>query len=492
MRDLLKISVIFCLFPVVVLMFSCEKESRVTDPVIATVGNRNIDWKLLQRSFELDPQWKKDLSYQQAYLKQLTYLVDEKLFAQAAQASGLLDDPKLAGYLKFIEEKELVKELYRQEVAARVEISEQEYQDAYQKLKKQVKFEYIQSSSLEDAQRYAAEWAAKPLDQIQLLEPEKDFKGTTPMIDFGELRPVLEDKVFNLPPGKVSPPIPIDQGFMVVKVVDGRTDLFMSELDLAEKKNKIQKVVFDRKAGVVSNAYIKELMSDKDLTLNPEVFYALSREFSRVIKNKLSDEPLPIFLTDQELAQTEQDLTDLLPQTLITFRDGAMTVAEFLRELSYMPPNLRPNLKMAPQLKDAIGVVVRNKYLAREARDKNLDKNEQVRWEIKVQSDEIAARYFLQKRSEQLFITPEEILAFKQSENYQKYQNLAKEEPADEKVGNLLLVQKMSQQKNILSDSLKQHYIVKIDTIKLSAQLKNADELIQHNPIPMVVRELYH
>jgi hypothetical protein len=157
-----------------------------------------------------------------------------------------------------------------------------------------------------------------------------------------------------------------------------------------------------------------------------------------------------------------------------------------------MPPSLRPNLKMAPQLKDAIGVIVRNKYLAREAWKKNLDKDEQVKWEVRVQSDEISARYFLQKRSELLTVTPREIQALRQGEKYQKYKNMTNEEPIDEKIEALLLTQKISQEKLLLADSLKQQYKVKVDTVQLTNQLKKANEIIQHNPIPLVVRELYY
>jgi hypothetical protein len=266
----------------------------------------------------------------------------------------------------------------------------------------------------------------------------------------------------------------------------------MSELDFAEKKNKIQKVIFERKASIVSNTYIKELMSDKNLILNPEVFYALSREFSKIIKNKFSAEPIPIYLSDGELQQSRNDLTGLLPQTLITFRDGEMTVGEFLKELSYMPPDLRPNLKMAPQLKDAIGVIVRNKYLAKEARQRGLDKNEQVKWETQVQSDEILARYWLRKKSEPFTVAPEEVLAFKQSENYQKYQKLNNNEPNDELIRDLLLKQKVAREKTQIVDSLKMRYEVTVDTSKLISKLKNAEEIIQYNPIPMIVRELYY
>jgi hypothetical protein len=492
MYELRKNSFFLFFVPLILFFLTCNQQSEIDDSIIARAGSRMIDWKLLQRSYELNPQWKKDLTYKQAYLRQLDYLINEKLFAQAAVKNGLLQDSLLRGYLKFIQEKELVKELYRQEVVSQVEISEQEYQEAYQKLKRRIKFEYIQTSSAERAEKYASELKLKGVKEILLLEPEIDLKGISPLMAFGELRLELEEKVFNLQAGEIAGPIPIDNGFMVVKLVDGQVDLFMSELDFAEKKNKIQKVIFDRKASVISNTYIKELMADKNLTLNPEVFYALSQEFSRIIKNKFSAEPIPIYISDEELAQSRNDLSGLLPQTLITFRDGQMTVGEFLKELSYMPPDLRPNLKMIPQLKDAIGVIIRNKYLARKARQRGLDKNKQVKWETQVQSDEILARYWLWKKSELLTITPEEVLAFKQNENFQKYQKMNNSEPSDEVIRNLLFKQKNARQKLLLADSLKITYDVKVDSSRLTSHLKNAEEIIQYNPIPMIVRELYY
>ncbi len=486
----LKKSIIFFIF--FLLFLQCGKNSAPKDSIIAYAGQRPIDWKLLHRNFELNPQWKKGLTQKQAYLKQLDYLIHEKLFAQAAISDGLLQDSLLAGYLKFIQEKELVKELYRQEVASRVEISDQEYQDAYQKLKRQVKFSYVYTPSFSQAEQYGQELKTKTIEEIQLFEPTQDKKGTTPFIAYGELRPEVEETVFTLAPGETSAPLAIDNGYMVVKVIDGRVDLFMSELDFAEKKNKIQKVIFERKAEKVSNTYVKELMADKDLQLNPPVFFALSQEFSKIIKNKFSAEPLPIYVNDSELREARDNLSSLLPQTLITFRGGKMTVAEFLRELSYMPPDLRPNVKMAPQLKDAIGVMVRNKYLANEARRKKLDKIDKVKWEIQVQSDEILARYWLQKKSQHILVTEDEIESFKHSADYLEFQKNSSEEMDDQLIHNFLHLQKLSRYKSLWADSLKTRYTVKIDTNRLVQNIKNPEMMIKENPVPMMVRELYY
>lgn len=486
----LKKSIIFFIF--VLLSLQCERDSIPEDAIIAYAGQHPIDWKLLHRSFELNPQWKKGLTQKHAYLRQLDYLIDEKLFAQAAISDGLLQDSLLAGYLKFIQEKELVKELYRQEIASRVEISEQEYQDAYQKLKRQVKFSYVYTPSFSQAEQYAQELKTKTIEEIQLFEPTHDIKGITPFIAFGELRQEVEEKVFTLAPGEISAPLAVDNGYMIVKVIDGRVDLFMSELDFAERKNKIQKVIFERKAEKVSNAYVKKLMADKDLQLNPPVFFALSLEFSKIIKNKFSVEPLPIYVNDSELQEARDNLSSLLPQTLITFRGGKMTVAEFLRELSCMPPDLRPNVKMAPQLKDAIGVIVRNKYLANEARRKKLDKTAKVRWEIQAQSDEILARYWLQKKYQDILVTEDAVESFKHSADFLEFLKNSSKEIDDQLIYNFLHLQKLSRYKVLWADSLKTKYTVKIDTSRLVQNIKNPEMMIKENPVPMVVRELYY
>ncbi len=238
MNNLKKFIIFFSLF---LILPQCEKNSTIKDTVVAYAGVRTIDWKLLHRSFELNPQWKKGLTRQQAYLRQLDYLINEKLFAQAAIADRFQQDSLLAGYLKFIQEKELVKELYRQQVASRVEISEQEYQEAYQKIKRKVKFEYIYTPSLSQAEQYAEEFKAKTVDEIHLLDPAQDMKGMVPFIAYGELRPELEERVFALTPGEVSAPLAIDNGYMVIKVIDGQIDLLCLSWIMRRKRTKFRK-----------------------------------------------------------------------------------------------------------------------------------------------------------------------------------------------------------------------------------------------------------
>jgi len=85
------------------LLLGCEKSVPFDQgDIIATIGPQKIDWKHLQRSYELTPKWGKGLTYKAAYRNQLDFLIDEKLFAQAARSEGLQKDPKIAGYLDYI------------------------------------------------------------------------------------------------------------------------------------------------------------------------------------------------------------------------------------------------------------------------------------------------------------------------------------------------------------------------------------------------------
>jgi len=128
--------------------FSCERNNPTEEKnIIAVVGSNQIDWKHLQRSFELVSKWRKGITYKSAYRSQLDFLIDEKLFAQAAHSEGIQNDPRISEYLDFIHKKETIKELYRQKVSSNVQIPEEEYKAAYLMMKKKVQFNYFFSSS---------------------------------------------------------------------------------------------------------------------------------------------------------------------------------------------------------------------------------------------------------------------------------------------------------------------------------------------------------
>jgi parvulin-like peptidyl-prolyl isomerase len=285
-------------------LINCSNENQVKQKVIATVGDRVIDWKLVKRSFHLNPKWGRGLTNQAAYQNQLDYLIDQKLLAQEAISRGL-NDELLKSRLKFIKEKEMIKELYHREVSSKVEITNQEYQQAYERLKILVQFEFISTPNLNNAHTYLQKLKSQSVDEINLIAPSLEQKGISPMFGFGDMTSEIEDIVFDMELGDLKGPIKIENKYMVIKLIDGIKEKFLSESDFAENKNKIRKVLFDRRARKISDEYIYNILKNDEIFINPETFFPLSEHFSRYVSNKNSDKPFPIYLDNKEIKTIE-------------------------------------------------------------------------------------------------------------------------------------------------------------------------------------------
>ena len=462
-----------------------------SDAAVASAGTRSIDWRLLQRSFQLDARWQRGQTREAAYRLQLDYLIDQKLLAQEALANGALQDPALAGYLQAIQEKEMIKELYRREVASRVEISEETYRQAYRYSKKKVQFEYITTPDLERARIYLQQLRRLPLGDIVLKDAGTDEKGVSPMFGFGDVAEELEPLVFEMEAQEVGGPVEVEGNFMVVKVVDGQVEKFMSEIDYATEKSRIKRVLFDRRAGDISNAYIESLLKDENVRINPRAFTPLARKFAEIVENKTSAEPFPVYVSDRELHTVQAQLADLGDAVLVSFNAGQLTVKEFLTRLQNMPNGIRPKVNMAPHLRKAIAGVVRNYYLAAEARRQGLDQSPEVLYEVQAQQDEALAIYWSGKIRRRLAVSAEEVAEFKQKEKYAEVNQRLNGTLDDQRVRQIILDVKFARRQIEIADSLRGVYSAAVDSLQLRALVKAPDEMINETPVGFAYREQF-
>ncbi len=473
----------------VLLLINCSRDKSPRQIVIAKVGDRTIDWRLLERSYYLNPKWGRGLTQQKSFENQLNYLVNQKLFAQAALSEGIPDE--ISMHLKFIKEKEMIKALYRQEVASHVEISDAEYERGYQRLKKKVKLEFILTPDIANARRYVSELKTSPVDAIRLISPENEEKGVTPLFGFGEMSPSVEDVVFDMRQGETAGPIPVGNNYLAIKLIDGQVEKFMSRMDFMEKLSKIRKVIYDRKAQLISHNYIYGLMKEQAVKINPRTFAALTEQFSRIIENKKTDAALPVYVNNRELKTTETNLRDIADEVLVTYKTGQLTVREFIGGLLNMPAGMRPQVKLAPQLKKAIGIAVRNLYLAKRAYRQGLDQTPEVCYEAEWQCDEVLSRYWLKKIRDKLTASEDEIAAFKKTETFKKVSKRFNGRLTDEALEDVVLDYKFVQRQIEVGDSLSVLYPIAIDTALFHKQLSQPNKIIKSNPVRLAYRELF-
>jgi hypothetical protein len=138
-----------------------------------------------------------------------------------------------------------------------------------------------------------------------------------------------------------------------------------------------------------------------------------------------------------------------------------------------------------------IGVIVRNQFLAQQARTMNLDKLPKVKREVQIQSDAILAEYWLSRQREHIEITDDDIEHFRMSRAFENLSERSNFIVDHDRMINLLSDFKMAEVKLKAADSLKSKYHVVVDSALFIKNIPNPEDIIEKDPTPFVVRELY-
>jgi len=470
-----------------ILVTGCGRE-RIPHDAIVAVGNRSIDAEQLERSFQFNPVWKKGMTNLEAHRVQLESLIDSKLFAMEAERRGYDADSSMRGYLDFLKQKEMIKELYRREITASVVVSEEEYRRAYLWMKRRVSFDYVFTTDSARAVGYARALASRRAADIEMRLPQQDLRGTRTDVTYGAVGEELEPLVFGTTLHHAAGPARVRDGYMSVRVVDGNVDLFRSEQDFAEKKRHIHSVIAGRKSDSLAMLYISRLMRDKGLALNPEVFWTFAELCAKCVPARTAD-PFTIStirVSSDDIRYLTRDAGSLGSGVLATHNDGILTVHNFLSMLGNMPGSLRPGVRTPQELKDAVAIIIRNYYLAKRAKEMGLDQSPRVLADFSSQKDDALAALWYQQERRSLPLTHGEIAEF-----------AARPHPPEERVFYRVSTEDLARQQKwerVLPERvrvLRAHYAVVVDSARLASAVARPGEILNEIPVKMYLREVF-
>lgn len=474
------IVLLLCCFAVV----GCTRPQPPQDAV-AAAGDRWIDTTELTRSYVLHPQWKRGQTRLDSYLTQVSELITQKLYAQEAENQGLDRDSLMLGYLGFLKQKEMIKGLYRREIREKIRISDAEVRQTYERMKKKIDFSYVFAR---DSGRCAEFAAALKKNDLPVPGDSTVRVGVKEDIGVGDVAPELERVIFEAGLHDVCGPIRTGNGFIAVKITGGQREVFVSENDLTLQRQNIERFIGDRKRDSLSSHYVAALMRDKDLRLNGPVFWGVAEYFSRRVEEAHVDPKgmKTVYVTGDELSLLGNDLQKTASAVVATHRDGVLRVSELLHTLSAMPGSLRPRVRSPQNLKDAIGGIVRNQYLLKEAERQGLGTDLEVLREYAMQRDEAIANAYYARRRAAVRVTSGEVEVFKK-------RSPISEEQVFFKVNMNLLAGDAKTDSILKSElpALRARYGVRCDTVKIRAMIPSPGETLQEDPIRLFLREVF-
>ncbi len=470
-----------------VVVAGCAKKEEPKDAV-ARVGDRVIDFAELNRSFALHPQWTKGQTELQAYLTQLDALVAQKVYAGEAERLGLDRDSLMQAYCVFLKQKEMIKGLYRKEIREKVQVSEAEAREAYEWSRRKPDFEYILARDSARCAALARQFAGVSADRI-ILPPDSSVRvGSHEAVKLGDFPPDLERAVFTARLHDVRGPVRVPGGFMAVKITGGTQEKFLSDNEFTLNRERMDHAVRDRKTDSLAVLYVSDLMRDKDLRLNGPVFWAVAGHFFQRVQETHLD-PMKIRnvnVTSDELRLLDADLGSMAGAVVAAHKEGALTVRELMQALACMPGSLRPRVRTPENLKAAVGMIVRNQYLLREAERRGLAGDPVVLSEYRLQRDETLASAYYTRRRGEIQLTPQEVDDFKKHSRIGEEQVFFKFNMAslarDAKIDSVL--------KSELP-RLKARYDIALDSSKVRSMIKTPDTILNEDPVRIYVREIF-
>jgi hypothetical protein len=390
-----KNSVVLLISLIYFFVFSVSFLTFAQTDTLALIGNVPITSSDFQNRFELSVYPGKGLESNLHLEKEgfLYSMIAEKLLSNSYTGS-LNNKSKDENQLKEeIESMFLRDALYRKEVLSKVKVSDAE-------LKKGLScsvYTYILDTFYMPDSASALEFYSKAVmhgGSIYKLTDSLKVSHDTLAIGYGESNETIENAVFNHDTGFISKPTNTVDGWVIFKIVGKVINKDFASYAANDKIEKVKTIIKRRKEDKLGYDYLLSVMKGVEVNVNYKIF----RAFVYFVKNILASHRLSSFEHNYYLSENEiQYIRDKFPYDpkadFLKFKNGGLTLGYVLDNLStsgFAPKDTSlPEITVA--LHSALKFIAQNFFIAKRAREMNLQNSGEVRYNVKTFLDAFRA-----------------------------------------------------------------------------------------------------
>ncbi len=388
--------------------------SQNAEPVVAKVGTSYISEEEFVRRFELMP-WpnRSRVSHLEESKREVLYsMIAEKLLADAAKEKDLEQDSVYQQLMLDMKYKLARDQLYREEVASRVSISDKELRQGIRRALKEIRVSFIFCPADSDA-RFVRSLihSAKDFDRLQIDSTYGGRRDTATLV-WGSGDPAIEEAAYSLAKGEVSGVIEAGPGYYILTLDHTATSATYAGMKPDVLQDRVRSTLRSRKEALRLNQYLGEVLHDKLGYSVPGPFRMLSNALHDVFQQQGTDSL--ITFTGEMLSTVRDRCGSSIHDTLTVAGQRVWSVDEIaalLCEKSFSVP--REQLASLPRrLNGEIRSVVEQELLAEEAIRRGMDLTPGVRKELDRWSQFYLAAMMKSSLADRVTITPEEFASF--------------------------------------------------------------------------------
>lgn len=391
--------------------------SQLTDVPLARVKDKIITRKEFVSRYELAPILERTVASQTSSNKMrfLISMIAEKLLVQEATERGLLTDSLYQFSVNNIERSFVRDELYRREVSNKIRISEAEIAEAIRTSQVDYKVYFLFASTKEGADFLALQFRqGKQLESMRISsDTTKEFEGPDSAIArWGEVNERMEKVIYAMKLGQTSEPIPLDDGYYIVKLMGKSVTIFEGDQDRKDLRDRVLRILRKRKEEKRMFEYMSEALKSEKAQANAKIF----REATTAIATLQRDAPprdtaTQFILTASFADSLKEKMRPIWDSVFVLFPHTHWTLGETIEKMSISrfyvdkPTPIRIRMAFDQRLRDLID----QEHLTQRGYRNKLNLSESVRRDLSAWRDYLLADRFRQVYRDTVSVSPADI-----------------------------------------------------------------------------------
>lgn len=371
----------------------------------------NLTSREFYKRFELTPRIRTTTDLDSQKVQFMLSLASEKLWAEEARSRNLDTSFAYREYLKNLEKLLVRDELFNREVIDRVEIAEQELNDALNKRKETLRLKFLLSRSEKEIDNLYSELKeGNSFDSILAGRPEASEQKEPVTVKFGQMQKKLEDLVYNLNPGEFTKPLNTPAGWVIYYLVNKKTETFD---DRGKIVREVRRTLENREKKRLMENYMSSFLKDKRVNTDGELFNLLADEIADKLSNKFAGtEHEMYFLYENDFRQIENKITtNKLNQDFVKFEESPVSLRQFIHYLAFnnFKTDALSSETISNQLNGIVREFIRMEFLSREGYNRGYEELPEIKNELRMWSDNYLAQMLKNSYNDSAKVTPAQI-----------------------------------------------------------------------------------
>ena len=318
----------------------------------------------------------------------LNTLIDKEVMGRVARSAGYQLSFENRLLMRQTRERLLSNMLFQRFVADTIHVSDAQVRRVYEQYGRELHLRqitfYDPESAEETRQKLIAgktTWA-QAAKANRIPEDARDAQGDVGWITRGNFDPSLGLEVFDLKPGGISAVVYDGLGYHLFQAVEERPG---------------KKIAFEAARRVIADQLRDRSMSAGSRRLKDLVAQGLGVTLDSTNIRFAATHFKPARTNTQEQGVPNLDFDPNVPEfsaqdtakVLVRFRDGRLTIGDWVHYYSEIPALMRPNVHTPSLLSNQLEGIVLEPYLAKEAEKRGLDKDSLTIAQLQKRSDQI-------------------------------------------------------------------------------------------------------